>query len=204
MSFESEMGSLIDDVVNEYGRVDVLVNNARSNIRQNLGEEDFTSWDVELRVNLMSAYFLGKFAIQNGCSRIVNVGSVTSEFVSHESAAYQISKGGFPQMTRVLAALGRGKCTVNCVSPGAIIKETTKLTKAQEKELRSFHFTPNLGTAQDVASAIAFLCSEEARFITGANLVIDGGLTCQELVAYSRQNRPTPGNGRKGKHGRKS
>jgi len=169
--------TLVTSVMRRYGRLDVLVNNARAALRQKLGEEDEETWEDELAVGVTAPYFLGKYAIavmQPGSS-IVNIGSVTSFTVSGESAGYQVAKGACQQLTRVLAQLGASRgVRCNCVLPGAIVKGDHLL----KSELPNIHFAAPCGYPADVAEAVEFLTT--ARFVNGASIVVDGGLTIQD------------------------
>lgn len=181
--------TLINAVIHKYGTIDVLVNNARASERNTLETEDEDTWDREIAVDLKSAYFLGKYAIENmHGGAVVNVGSITTNFVSHESAAYQLSKGAVLQMTRVLAKLGgpRGvRC--NAVLPGFIVTDEHRYVAAENAEYRAavekIHPLGRAGSPWDIAKTCLFLA--EAPWITGASLVVDGGLTIQELAGFT-------------------
>lgn len=181
---------LIQEIIDKHGRIDVLVNNARSHLRSLLGEENEEDWDQEMAVNLKSAYFLGKYAIEhmsNGA--IVNIGSVTTNFASHESAAYQISKGACLSLTRCLAMLGAPKdVTCNAVLPGFIVQDEYRVryehdgNKAYRAAVENMHPLRRPGTSDEVAQATVFLA--KSKWITGTALTVDGGLTMQELAAF--------------------
>ncbi len=183
---------LIGDILDKYGRIDVLVNNARSNLRNLLWQESEEDWDFEMAVGVKAPYFLSKYAIQAmSGGAIVNVGSVTANVVSHESAAYQVSKGAVLQLTRVLARMGADKgVRVNAVLPGAIIQDEHRPRYDQDDnagyrhKFEEVHFTKRPGTSDEVANAVLFLASEESAFTTGASLLVDGGLTAQDLLAF--------------------
>jgi NAD(P)-dependent dehydrogenase (short-subunit alcohol dehydrogenase family) len=182
---------LIQEILDKHGRIDVLVNNARSHLRSKLFEETEEDWDHEMAVNLKSAYFLGKYAIQSmDGGAIVNVGSVTTNFVSHESAAYQISKGACLQLTRVLALAGAKKnVRVNCVLPGFIVQDEYRVryehegNEAYRKAVEDCHPIGRPGTSDEVAHAVSYLA--QAPFITGQSLTIDGGLTLLDIAAHT-------------------
>lgn len=183
---------LMQDILEKYGRIDVLVNNARSNLRNMLWQESEEDWDFEMAVGVKAPYFLSKYAIEamDG-GAIVNVGSVTANVVSHESAAYQVSKGACLQLTRVLAKMGASKgVRVNAVLPGSIIQDEhhDRYWQHDNVEYRNrtdeVHLTQRPGTSDEVANAVAFLASDLSGFTTGASLVVDGGMTIQDLLTF--------------------
>lgn len=184
--------TLVEEIIRKHGRIDVLVNNARSNLRNLLWDETEEQWDFEMAVGVRAPYFLSKHAMthMNG-GAIVNVGSVTSNVVSHESAAYQVSKGACLQLTRVLAKMGQPLgVRVNAVLPGAIIQDEHREryeqpdNAAYRSKFETVHLTNRPGTSDEVANAVAFLASDLSGFTTGASLVIDGGLTVQDLLTF--------------------
>lgn len=185
---------LIDQIKAKHGRLDVLVNNARSSCRNLLMEETEDDWDHEMAVNLKSAYFLAKYGMElmGPGSSIVNIGSVTTNFVSHESAAYQISKGACLQLTRVLAFAGAKKgIRANCILPGFIVQDEYQPRYQQpdnttyRQMVESIHPIGRPGSSDEIAEIAVFLASPAASFITGASIVADGGLTIQELAAFN-------------------
>lgn len=182
---------LISEIRAKHGRLDVLVNNARSSNRSLLGEETEEGWDHEMTVNLKSAFFLAKYALplmpQGGS--IINIGSITANFVSQENAAYQISKGACLQMTRVLAVMGAPfgiRC--NAILPGCVIQDEhrPRYDRADNENYRSvmnaIHPVGRPGTSDEVAAIAVFLAGSS--FITGTSITADGGLTIQDLAAY--------------------
>ena len=182
---------LAQEIKEKYGRLDVLVNNARSSNRSLLGEETEAEWDHEMAVNLKSAFFLAKYAmpLMPRGGAIINIGSITANFVSQENAAYQISKGACLQMTRVLAALGAPiGITCNAILPGCIIQDEhrARYERADNAHYRdvmnAVHPVGRPGTSDEVAAIAVFLASQP--FITGAAITADGGLTIQDLAAY--------------------
>jgi hypothetical protein len=183
---------LVEEIMQKFGRIDVLVNNARSNLRNTLWDETEEEWDFEMAVGVRAPYFLSKHALywMEGGS-IVIVGSVTANVVSHESAAYQVSKGAQLQLTRVLAKMGASRgVRVNIVLPGSIVQDEHRERYNREdnaeyrKRTEDVHLTDGPGTSDDVANAVAFLASDLSKFTTGASLVVDGGLTIQDLLTF--------------------
>lgn len=184
-----QVKQLVDDVTEEFGRIDVLVNNA--GMVQVGMEEDFSgfldmtyeSWDDAIDRNLNITFNVTKevmpFMVDAGYGRIVNVSSVTGPVVSNPGeASYSAAKSGVVGLSRALAIeFGANGITVNCVLPGWI--GTASQTEA---EAAGGLNTPlrRSADAREVANAIVFLASKEASYITGESLVVDGGNTIQE------------------------
>jgi 3-oxoacyl-[acyl-carrier protein] reductase len=178
----SQAQALIQAAVKAYGRLDVLVNNAgvtRDQLILMMKEED---WDTVVRVNLKSMFNTCKAAarvmLRQRYGRIVNISSVSGIAGQGGQTNYSAAKAGVIGFTKSLAKeLGSRHVTVNVVAPGLI---PTDLTADLAEELcqKAIDLTPlgRLGRAEEVAYAVAFLASDEAAFITGAVLPVDGGL----------------------------
>jgi 3-oxoacyl-[acyl-carrier protein] reductase len=178
----SQARSLIQAAVKAYGRLDVLVNNAgvtRDQLILMMKEED---WDTVVRVNLKSMFNTCKAAarvmLRQRYGRIVNISSVSGIAGQGGQTNYSAAKAGVIGFTKSLAKeLGPRHITVNVIAPGLI---PTNLTADLAEELcqKAIDLTPlgRLGRAEEVAYAVAFLASDEAAFITGAVLPVDGGL----------------------------
>ena len=169
----------------ETGRIDVLVNNAGLASWGLLTETPEETWDRVLTTNLKSAYLLSHAIlpnmIQSGAGSIVNVSSMWGVLGASCEAAYAASKAGLIGLTRSLAQeVAPSGIRVNAVSPGVI--QTDMISGFKEEELDALIArTPlhRIGTAREVAEAVAFLVSDKASFITGQVLGVDGGFTCQ-------------------------
>jgi 3-oxoacyl-[acyl-carrier protein] reductase len=179
--------SAVERVVTELGRVDVLVNNAgitRDNLLFKMSEQD---WDLVLDVHLKGAFLMSravqKHMVAAGHGKILNLSSV-SALGNRGQANYSAAKMGIQGLTRTLALeLGPFGVNVNAIAPGFIVTDMTDATavrlKMDPEQLRqlSADATPvrRVGQPADIAAAAAFLCSDEASFITGQTLYVDGG-----------------------------
>jgi len=173
------------------GRVDVLVNNARACLRLSLLEETEENWDQAMAVGLKAAFFAAQATIRvmakrGGC-RIVNVASVAAIQATNESPSYHASKSGLLHLTKYLAVAGGPyRARVNCVLPGLIVQDEhrARFKSAENEAYRSIaaNYQPlgEVGSEQDVAEAVLYLCSERASYVSGACVTIDGAATAQE------------------------
>lgn len=172
----------IDTAISELGGLDVLVNNAgitRDNLIMRMSEAD---WDAVLSTNLKGAFLTSKAAIRpmlkQRRGRIINLTSVVGLVGNAGQANYAAAKAGLVGLTKTLAReVGSRGITVNAVAPGFI---DTRLTDVLPDELKAalLKQTPlgRFGEPKDIANAVSFLASDQASFITGATLSVDGGL----------------------------
>ena len=192
LSIRSQPKCLIDKILLHFGRLDVLINNARSGKRLSFECETESNWDLAFNVNLKAPFLLAQAAIPhmgiNGC--IVNISSVSGKFISQESPSYHLSKAALLQLTRYLAVYAGSKgVRVNAVLPGFIVQdehreryESLDSKQVEYREIVDFlhPLAGGPGFSDDVASAVRFLVSKEAKFITGQEIIVDGGLTIQD------------------------
>lgn len=188
ISSEDQVRAAIEAVFKRFGRLDVLVNNAGIEVLGTATEISAEDWDRQLNVNLRGAFLCSKYAVEKMRGRggaVVNIASVHA-FASYPGVvAYDVSKAGMLGMTRAMA-LDHGKdgVRVNAICPGYIdtpMLEAWLGTVADRDEtmrgIMRFHPLGRIGTPRDIAEAALFLASDAASFITGATLVVDGGMT---------------------------
>lgn len=184
---------VVDELADELGRLDVLVDNAGTGASQPFLDHDLTGWREVLDVDLTGAFVCMQAAArrmvdQGGGGRIVAVTSVHEHVPLAGSAAYCAAKGGLGLLVKVAALeLGRHGITVNAVAPGEI---ATRMTGQQDEDPRASR-RPGLplgrpGDAFEIAHAIRWLASEEAGYATGASFVVDGGLLLMAAEANRR------------------
>jgi len=174
--------AMVDAVVERYGRIDVLVNNAGITADAQLVKMTDDQWDRVINVNLKGVYLCTKAVapvmIAKGSGRIINTSSVVGIYGNFGQTNYVATKAGVIGMTKVWAKeLGRKGITVNAVAPGFIM--TDMMSTVPEKILTNIREkTPlgRLGEPRDIAYAYLYLASDEAAFVNGAVLQVDGGL----------------------------
>jgi glucose 1-dehydrogenase len=162
--------------VDRWGKIDVLVNNAAMMTFRPVVEFPVADWDEVLAANLRSVFLFSKFSIPHMArgSSIVNVSSVHAHETTVNVAPYAASKGGMEAFSRALSReLVAKKIRVNCVAPGAV--DTPMLWSNPNIKSGREKVEGAIGTPQDIAAAIAFLAADEARFVNGTTLVVDGG-----------------------------
>lgn len=182
ISKADEVENLISTTVNAWQRVDILVNNAgitRDQLLMRMSEED---WDRVMTINVKGAFLCTRAAIRlmmrQRWGRIINISSVAGIIGNAGQANYSASKAGLIGLTKTTAreVASRG-ITVNAIAPGLIESEMTKkIPENNRAELIRQVPMGYMGTADDVAGVAAFLATEEARYITGQVIRVDGGL----------------------------
>lgn len=177
-------GELMDYVVKQYGRVDILVNNAgitRDNLLMKMSEEDF---DAVINTNLKGAFncikSISRQMLKQKGGRIINISSVSGVMGNAGQANYSASKAGVIGLTKAVAReLATRGITCNAVAPGFIETEMTAVLSDGVKETVTGQIPmKKFGKTSDVANLAAFLASDEAGYITGQVICVDGGMAC--------------------------
>ena len=182
ISEHSRIEEFINDVVLELGGLDVLINNAGTNVDNlslRMKEEE---WKKVLDINLTSTFLLAKHAIKkmlkNKFGRVVNITSVVGHTGNLGQSNYAAAKSGIIGMSKSLALeYAKKNITINCVSPGFIVSDMT-MNIAEKVRLYLTSRIPmgKLGTGEDVSNCVAFLSSDQASYITGETLHVNGGM----------------------------
>jgi NAD(P)-dependent dehydrogenase (short-subunit alcohol dehydrogenase family) len=181
------------DVLAKVGRIDILVNAAGVTSRVDFFEMSEAEWDRVMDVNLKGTFLVGQYCARlmrdQRAGAIVNVASIAAEIIRREGfGVYPASKAGVQALTKgMAAALGRYNVRVNAVGPGPVrTGMTADRTSTPEGEalLLNGVIRRRLGEPEDVANAILFLASDEADFVTGTTLFVDGGILVGTAVEH--------------------
>jgi len=171
-----EVRAAIDATITKWGRLDVIVNDAAMMTFSPLLDLPEDDWDKVMGVNLRSVFLFCKYGVPHmkEGSAIVNISSVHAHETTKNVVPYATSKGGMEAFTRGFSEdLADRKIRINCVAPGAV--NTPMLWDNPNVKSGAEKVEGAVGEPADLAAAICFLAAEEARFITGTTLVVDGG-----------------------------
>ena len=178
VSVEDEVKNLVKFAVDNYGKVDFLVNNAGKIVRPSDSNADTKSWEETININLKSAWLMTRevVPVMNEGGAIVNITSYVGQLGSQWVLPYGVAKAGVINLTKAYAKELAPRIRVNAVSPGNIDTEMTQ-SAGEEFINKTKNNTPlkRLGKPEEIAKAVVFLLSDEASFITGVNLDVDGG-----------------------------
>ncbi len=186
----SQHDRLISAALNNFGRLNILINNAGIEYRESFLTTTEEQFDHTLGVNLKAVYFLSQKTAQvmvdaGKGGKIINISSCHDTAPLNMRSAYGVSKGGLKMLTRSLALeLATHKINVNAVSPGAILTEMNRESLSKpDVRARLLARIPwyRLGEVEDCVGAVVFLSSAESDYVTGATLYVDGGLLLRRL-----------------------
>jgi NAD(P)-dependent dehydrogenase (short-subunit alcohol dehydrogenase family) len=184
---EEDCKEAVDHVVNKYGRIDILFNNAGILYTGTTHETPTEIWDKTFAVNARGTYLMSKYAIphmlKQGKGCIINNSSILGLKAVPGVAAYNATKGAVTQLTRSMALEYSSKgIRVNAICPGTIVTpmveglfEQFGDKKSAEELFKSFHPIGRLGRPEEIAHAVLFLCDDSVEFMTGSMLSVDGG-----------------------------
>ena len=191
MSDERAVRQVCEQTVKKFGKLNILVNNAATFVLKGI-EAEVEDWERSLRINVIGSSLMSRYAVekmkQAGGGAIVNLSSISAFIAQPSFVTYSATKAALLQMTRNMAMdLAPFNIRVNCVCPGTIMTRATqdhmkRVGKTREQFLAEegpAHLLNRVGQPREVAYAILFLASDEASFITGTHLMVDGGYTAK-------------------------
>ena len=182
ISDHSRIEEFIDDVTLELGGLDILINNAGTNVDNLSLRMKDDEWKKVIDINLTSTFLLAKNSIKkmlkNKYGRIVNITSVVGHTGNLGQSNYAASKAGIIAMSKSLAIeYAKKNITVNCVSPGFIVSDMTmNIAEKVKMYLTSRIPMGRLGSGEDVSNCVAFLSSDQASYVTGETMHVNGGM----------------------------
>lgn len=193
VSSEAEWQAVVDDTVARHGRIDVLMNNAGIFRPAQLVNTTTEMWNLTLAIN-QTGVFLGMrtvskamIALEHGGS-IINTSSIEAMVAEPMAAPYNTAKAGLINLTRTVAVeYGRKRIRANCICPGVVetplFEMLAQIAPKSREEIAAEHALGRLLHPDEIANVALFLASDESSAITGAALVVDGGLTCRSPIS---------------------
>jgi NAD(P)-dependent dehydrogenase (short-subunit alcohol dehydrogenase family) len=174
---EDDVATLVAGVRQQLGRIDGIVSNAGTRAHGPLAQTTLEDWNRVLAVNLTACFLLAKLAageLRHNRGVLVTIASTRAHMSEPDTPAYSASKGGLLALTHSLAMTLAPEVRVNCVSPGWIsTRDGEELSAADHAQ----HPAGRVGRPEDVADAVSYLCNDTSGFVTGAELIVDGGMT---------------------------
>jgi NAD(P)-dependent dehydrogenase (short-subunit alcohol dehydrogenase family) len=190
VSNEEQVKAMVQKTLDTYGQIDILVNNAGVGTYKSVLDTTSEEWDRCLAIDLKSVFLCSKYVIPHmqslGKGAIINISSVHSRATVNSVAPYAASKGGITALTRNMALDYGPIIRVNTISPGWVLTpliqgifDSYDNPAEQQRKVEQRQAMKRIGTPEDIGYAAAFLASNEASFITGTELFVDGGLTAR-------------------------
>lgn len=179
IAIESTLQDFVERVITRYEKIDFLINNAYSSHRGILTGCSFEEFNYVLKVGVTAPYYLTKLLMPHFSSSaaIVNISSTRAFMSQPNTESYTAAKGGITALTHALAVSLKGKVRVNSISPGWI----DNIGEDWSCEDKMQHPAGRVGNPKDIAKLAMFLCSDDSGFITGENIIVDGGMTKQMI-----------------------
>lgn len=190
VSNEDQVKAMVQAALDRFGQIDILVNNAGIGVYKTVLDASSEDWDRALGVNLKGVFLCSKYTIPHmqkiGKGAIVNISSVHAYANVNGTSPYAASKGGVTSLTRAMAMDYSPTIRVNAIAPGWVLTpliqgifDSYPDPAEQQRIVEQRQVMKRIGRPEDVGYAAAFLASDEASFITGVQLFVDGGLTAQ-------------------------
>ncbi|NJD55808.1 MAG: SDR family oxidoreductase [Nitrospirae bacterium] len=191
MADEEAVKAMIRDVIRQFKRIDLLVNNAATSANKPLTSLSLNEWNRVISVNLTGAFLCAKHAaahLKRTRGSIINIASTRALMSERDTEAYSASKGGIVALSHSLAISLGPDVRVNCICPGWIDVSGWKKKRGRKKITLSAadhhqHPCGRVGKPEDITSLILYLASPASGFITGANFIVDGGMTRKMIYA---------------------
>ena len=185
----TDVQAMVDTAVRRFGSLDILVNNAGISVINRFIDTQLDDWERVLKVNLTGTFLCGQAAaramVQQGSGRIINIASLSGQKGGTGRAAYGASKAGAELLMKVMAVeLAEQGINVNAIAPGPIDTEMCRIGHSKETREAYHNLVPQrrYGTEQEIADAAVFLASDEARYVNGHTLNVDGGFQSAGLM----------------------
>jgi 3-oxoacyl-[acyl-carrier protein] reductase len=187
VSKREDVEALFKAAIDEFGKVDILVNSAGIAMRGTITETTDEVWDKHMAVNLKGVFLCSQIAarhmVEKNYGKIVNISSNSGFGIAMDGeTAYGVSKAGVIQLTKSSAyELGKHNINVNCIAPGAIETDMLRGGRSDEEYEKVLEGRRNraslgiTGTPEDIANAVLFFANDKSKFITGKTLLVDGG-----------------------------
>ena len=208
VSQEADVKNLIDKTIEVYGKIDILVNNAGVNFVKSFEQLETSDWDRVINTDLRGTYLCSRYAIdhmlQAKSGSIINIGTVHTMQCVPGAGPYDAAKWGMVGLTKSMAVeFASRNIRVNTLSPGLIDTQiwTDLKTAASDIDACLAYWKTNIpmgrvGTPEEVAYAAVFLASDEASYVTGANFMVDGGMTSQLISTEPYESKTLTGDKR--------
>jgi NAD(P)-dependent dehydrogenase (short-subunit alcohol dehydrogenase family) len=203
VSSNSDVEKTVNEIINKYKKINVLVNNAGVEEYAKLDKTSLDQWNHIMSINVNGAFLMSKYALpylkKERNSTIINISSVQSNIITKNAAAYVTSKHALIGLTKSIALDYAPDVRCNAVCPGTIntplvykaavleVGEDSNKIKRKIDEWGKSHVLGRIGEPSEVASTVAFLASTESSFITGATIMVDGGLSIRAPISTPDQ-----------------